>query len=135
MSSSAILLVVALSNLYFSNIFWNFAFCCILSTGNNFNCSKLRSWYLGQLYMVCLDFSSNSSFSHFWMPNVVFNLSLFSGLFLLLHWNDLMIASFKWDAVVVKERWHRLEPCYINSTNKLFHTFCGVFSQSIIVEK
>ena len=27
------------------------------------------------------------------MPNVVFNLSLFSGLFLPIHWNDLMIAG------------------------------------------
>ena len=93
LSSSAILLVVALSKLYFSNIFWNFDFCCILFTGNNFICSKLKSWHLGQLYMVCLDFSWNSRFFHFWMPNVVFNSSLFSGLFLSIHWNDLMIAG------------------------------------------
>ena len=65
LSSSVTLLVVALSKLYFSNIFRNFAFCCILFTGNNFKCSKLTSWHLAQLYMVRLDFSLNSSFFHF----------------------------------------------------------------------
>ena len=74
---------------------------------------------------ICLDFS---------MPNVVFNLSLFSGLFLLIHWNDLMIAGnlsvkilngmpwlLKRDDIVLKRTTLTLPTnCFIDSSESFF---------------